>query len=89
MESHYLLARAFMASEPFNGPRAIEAFQLAMYRGGYLTSTVFASVAILYYRLYDYRGCLDYLADSIRRNPHEPLVWRNLGVLVSNAKLLT
>ena len=89
MESHYLLARAFMASETFNARPLHEAFQLAIYRGGYSTSTVFASVAICYYNYHQYRDCLDHLARSIRLNQHEPLVWRNLGVLVSNVKLLT
>ena len=89
MESHYLLARAFMASETSNVRLPYEALRLAAYRGGDSASTVFASVAIILYKIYQYRDYLDNLVRSIRLNSNEPLIWRNLGVLVSNVKLLT
>lgn len=89
MESYYLLARAFMASETFNARCQYEALQLAIYRGGFSTSTVYASVAILYYIMNQYRDSLDCLVRCLELDQYEPLVWRNLGVLVSNAKLLT
>ena len=42
------------------------------------------SVGLLYYQLNQYMDCLDGFSRSIKLNPSEPLVWRNLGILVSS-----
>ena len=42
------------------------------------------SVGLLYYRVKQYGDCVDAFSHAIRLNPYVPLVWRNLGVLVSS-----
>ena len=42
------------------------------------------SVGLLYYQINQYRDCLEAFGHSIRLNPSEPLIWRNLGILVSS-----
>ena len=63
--------------------KSYEAYQQAVYRDGRCT-TIWLSVGLLYYQLNQYRDCLDGFARSIKLNPSEPLVWRNLGILVSS-----
>lgn len=48
------------------------------------SSTVWMSVALLYFYIQQYFVCLDCIARSIRLDPYEPLVWRNIGILVSS-----
>ena len=46
--------------------------------------TIWLSVGFFYYQINQYRDCLEAIGRGIRLNPCEPLVWRNLGVLVSS-----
>ena len=62
---------------------AYYAYQHCAYYNG-RSATVWLSVGLLYYQIGQYTDCLDAFRRAIRVNPYEPLVWRNLGVLVSS-----
>ena len=64
--------------------QAYNAYQEAIYCDGDRCSTILVSVALLFFYINQYRDCLTYMARSIRLHPYKPLVWRNLGILVSN-----
>ena len=64
--------------------QAYNAYQSAVYIDG-RCPTFWLSVGLLYYHINQYRDCLDAFSRAIRLNPYVPLVWRNLGVLVSSA----
>ena len=89
-ESHYLLGRAYMLlrqyrgqSEPDPIEQAYNAYQQAVYFDG-CCNILWMSVGLLYFHANQRRDALDAMARSIRLYPYEPLVWRNLGLLVSS-----
>ena len=86
VEGWYLLARAWLARAPSDEAcsKAYEAYQQAVYRDG-RNPALWNSIAILYFKIDQYRDSIDALSRSIRLNPYIPTTWRNLGVLVSFA----
>ena len=64
--------------------QAYEAYQQAICLDA-RCDTLWMSVGLLYYRLNQFKDCLDAFSRSIRLTPYKPLVWRNLGVLVSSS----
>ena len=90
MESYYLLARAFMKLDEYSPGHdqdilneAYHCYQLTVYLEG-RCSTVWMSIAVLYYKVQQYRDSIDALSRAFRLDLHQPLLWRNLGVVVSN-----
>lgn len=63
--------------------QAYNAYQAAVYIDD-RSNTVWMSVALFYFYIQQYFICLVYITESIRLDPYEPLVWRNLGILVSS-----
>ena len=63
--------------------QAYTAYQSAVYIDS-RCPTFWLSVGLLYYRVKQYSDCLEAFSHAIRLNPYVPLVWRNLGVLVSS-----
>ena len=64
--------------------QAFYGYKRAIYSGGDRCSTIWMSVALLYFYINEYYNCLNAMGQSIRLDPCEPLVWRNLGILVSS-----
>lgn len=67
-----------------NQRQAYNAYQAAVYIDG-RCNTLWMSVALHFFYIGQYHDCLDAMSRSIRLDPYEPLVWRNLGILVSSA----
>ena len=63
--------------------RAYSAYQQAVDRNSHC-GDVWISVGLLYSFIDQRLECLECFAMSIRLNPYVPLVWRNLGLLVSS-----
>ena len=64
--------------------QAFNAYQKAIYFDGNRCSTIWMSVALLHFYINEYYHCHSAMAQAIRLDPYEPLVWRNLGILVSS-----
>ena len=80
MESHYLLGRALM--EKGHLSKAYEAYQEAVYLEN-RSNMLWISVGLLFFHIEQPRDCLDSFSHALRLRPSHPLVWRNLGLLVS------
>ena len=94
LETQYLLGRAWVEAWHIEGQsqdgylkRAYNAYRQAIYNCD-RCDTVWMSIGLLYYFKGQLGDCLDSFAWAVRLNPKVPLVWRNLGFLVSNTVCL-
>ena len=88
-ESYYLLGRAYTflfilgdRSERGIAMSACNSYRKACYINE-SSDTLWMSVAVLYFYMAQWRNSLHAFLLSVRLNPSVPLIWRNLGVLVS------
>ena len=89
LETPYLLGRAWVEVWHIKGRsqnlyinRANKAYQQA-HDNFHRCDTLWMSVGLLFYFVGQFGDCFDSFVSSIRLNPKIPLVWRNLGILVS------